>query len=660
MNQQVQKDCLKPEDVKPPIVKKVLTFLNTVKTAEEIAGTIEFPEERDVGIKVAQNIIARRTQLGGFKDLRQVAAVSQVGPERFTEIVNALAAIKEAKTNYIIEGQVKGTDKIDFGKAKLAVHAFIGGVEVAKANINAQGKYKLTFEHKEQPSATELRVLPTELSHRSSRTLALTKTISASRYVMKRQSDMAYRASYDLYMPREYLIFWGRVTKTYRMHGAVYATTFSDSAPISIEPLPAAKIEFYEVDVLVIWPPSTEPLPTEAFLGYTYTTPTGSYDFEFDFSYKTSPWICLYSFPDKVPDIRVRISQFSDGLWKQAYEGPVDWNIVEDFHRDYFVPVEDIIPIPDEGVKPDEGFRFVSVGLLPIDPINSADTPRIQQGYATAQPGDPNRIAAISHQPFCGTLRIFGLFAEAPPVTSYKVQIAEADENGPVGSWLEVNDPLHNRKWNGVENRWEAMVLGPDPATGRYQNIDTQPEGDWHEHALKVTWNTANYADGYYALRIIGYDASDTEVGSFEMPVVRVDNSVPETSLEVIGTSVGGVTTCGAMQLGIDRTTQFKVTAHDPEGHVLRYWLSGTRGKEAYLAGSTISEMRPDSGDVWIGVTNKTTSFNVAALPAALAGCSTLAYNFELHVFGLATDGYNVTPGSQRAVKETNLIVSEP
>jgi hypothetical protein len=149
-------------------------------------------------------------------------------------------------------------------------------------------------------------------------------------------------------------------------------------------------------------------------------------------------------------------------------------------------------------------------------------------------------------------------------------------------------------------------------------------------------------------------------VGTFEMPVVRIDNSVPEASLEVIGTSVGGVTTCGALQLGMDRGIEFKITAHDPEGHVLRYWLSGTRGKEALSAGAAIAEVRPDPTDNWTGVKDKSVNFTVAWLPPALSGCSTLAYNFELHVFGLATDGYNVTPGAQRAEKETNLIVSEP
>ena len=655
MNNQPEKIRVSPQEVEPTKTSRILAFLNAAQTAQEIADSVEFPGERDVGIRVAQNILDKRTQLGGFKNLSQVAAVRQVGQARFADLVTALGEIKGAETNYVIDGHLKGKDKIDFGKEKLAVHAFVNGVEIARAGVDARGNYKLAFAYKATPPATELRVLPASLSHRCTQNITMSKTISPGRYVLKKKSAGVYHAVYDFMIPRHYLMLWRTVTKTYHMHGTVYATTFSGAIPISVEPLPAAKIEFYEVDAPIIWILGTEPELTEAYLGYTYTAPDGSYDFEFDFTYRTSPWVWHWLFTDTVPDIRARISQFVDGLWQQVYEGPVDWDIAEDLHRDYFVPIEDTVPIPDEGVKPDEGFRFVSVGLLPID------TTRIQLGYATAQPGDPARIDSISYQPFCGTLRIFGLFAEAPPVTSYKVQIAEADENGPTGSWLDVTDALHNRKWNSTENRWEPMVLGPDPVTGRYQNIDTQPEADWHEHALKITWNTANHANGYWALRIIGYDASDTEVGTFQMPVMRTDNDRPELNLEVIGTTVGIVTDCGALQLGIDRKIQFKVTAHDPEGHVLRYWLSGTRGKEAGSAGGIVQEWRPDPpGDVWIGVKNELVNFTVAPLPAALAGCTSVAYNFELHTWGLATDCYNVTPGSQWGKRETNLIVSEP
>lgn len=648
-----KKKYLKPEDVQLTEAKSVLAFLNAAKTAEEIADAVELPAEKDVGIRVAQNILDRRAQLGGFKDLKQIYAVSQVGPERFSEIVNALGTRKEVETSYVIEGRLKSMDRVDFGKAKLAVHAFAGGVEVAHANVDQKGGYKLTFVYKDQPPATELRVLPAKFSHRCSRALTLSKTFSPNRYVLKKQSPDYYYAKAELAIPADYIWRWARITKTYHMRGTVYATTFSDSVPISLEPLPAAKIEFYEADA-PFWIFETE--LTEAYLGYTYTSPDGSYDFEFDFSYGGHRYIVVGPiwelFPDKKPDIRVRISQFVDGLWKQVYEGPVDWNIVEDFRRDYFVPVEDTFPVPPAGIKPDEGFRFSSVGLLPID------TSRIVRGYATAQPGDPARIASIFHQPFCGTLRIFGLFAETPPVASYKVQIADADEDGSIGSWRDVTDPLHNRKWNGAS--YEPMVLGPDPATGRYQNIDTQPEDDWPEHALKVTWNSANEPNGYYALRVIGYDAADVEVGTFEMPVMRVDNDRPEACIEALTTALGPVTNCGALQLAAppNRWIRFRITAHDPEGHVLMYSISGTRGSESLPAGATISRARPLGEDLWTGVQHHNKKFEVAILPTALASCPSVAYNFELHVHGLATDCYNVTPGSQKVKREINLVVS--
>jgi hypothetical protein len=649
MNREKRPENANPQKIAKSTARKVLSFLNAAQSAEEIASAVEFKGERDVGTKVAESLLDRRARLGGFHNLSEVAATPQVGEMRFSQIVTALESRKESAVTYIIEGQVKSVEKIDLAGKKLAVHALVNGIDLASAEVDSQGKYKLTFQYREQPATTELRLLPAGIPIRSAQNLALSKTVSPARYT---EEKLAYHAAIDMMIPPDYIKIWGKVTKNYKMHGVVYATTFMGGFPISVEPLPAAKIEFYEVDTPIIWLIGTEPALTEAYLGYAYTAPDGSYDFTFNFSYNTSLWTWYWLFTDKVPDIRARISQFVDGLWKQVYEGPVDWNIVQDFHRDYFIPKEDVIPVPPGGVKPAEGFRFISLGLIPID------TTRIQLGYATSQAGDP--ITGISHQPFCGTLRIFGLFAEAPPIATYKVQIAAADEDSVIGAWQDVADALYNHKWNDVAHKWDFMVLGPDPVTGRYQNIDTQPESDWHEHALKVTWNSANVANGYYAIRVIGYDATNTEVGAFQMPIIRVDNSLPEIKLEVIGTSAGWVTDCGVVQLGLNRKIQFKVTCYDAEGHVKRYWLSGTRGKEATSAGSTIQEVRPDPTAGWVGVKNKLVEFTAAALTADLIGCPAVAYNFELHVRGLATDGYSAEPISQWDKRESNLVVSEP
>jgi len=57
------------------------------------------------------------------------------------------------------------------------VHAFINGVEMSLANVDAQGKYRLTFKYKDSPAATELRVLPAKLSHLSAHAPAFRKSI---------------------------------------------------------------------------------------------------------------------------------------------------------------------------------------------------------------------------------------------------------------------------------------------------------------------------------------------------------------------------------------------------------------------------------------------------------------------------------------------------
>ncbi len=85
-----KKVYLRPEDVEPAAAKKTLDFLNTAKTADEIASAVEIPGERDVGLQVAKNILDKRAELGGFNNLKQILEVSQVGPERFTELVDTL------------------------------------------------------------------------------------------------------------------------------------------------------------------------------------------------------------------------------------------------------------------------------------------------------------------------------------------------------------------------------------------------------------------------------------------------------------------------------------------------------------------------------------------------------------------------------------------
>jgi hypothetical protein len=89
---QVLKTYLKPKDVASVIASKVLTLLNSSSTADEILNAInKGAEERVFNAKTAQKILDKKVELGGFKDLQQVAIVPGIGTKKFTQIVHALS-----------------------------------------------------------------------------------------------------------------------------------------------------------------------------------------------------------------------------------------------------------------------------------------------------------------------------------------------------------------------------------------------------------------------------------------------------------------------------------------------------------------------------------------------------------------------------------------
>ncbi len=272
----------------------------------------------------------------------------------------------------------------------------------------------------------------------------------------------------------------------------------------------------------------------------------------------------------------------------------------------------------------------------------------------TSGPGDPVQLA---HQPFCETLRVFGRFGDNDQVLFYRVLLAAAKQDA-AGNWVadgppeDVVDPLNNQKWNEAERVWKWQVLGPDPATHAYRNVDREPEADWFEHELKVTWNSANKTDGYYLLKIVPCDEQGTPTGlGYELPVLRTDNTLPQAELTVQNPLPDAK--CGSLTLRADRELTFAVTAYSPAGHILEYQLLGNRGLTARAAGDAVTGARP-AGAKWNGVYQAPTVFTVNA---DASGCSAVAYNFELMVQGAATNGYSSWLYSRRVWKQTNLVV---
>jgi len=145
------------------------------------------------------------------------------------------------------------------------------------------------------------------------------------------------------------------------------------------------------------------------------------------------------------------------------------------------------------------------------------------------------------------------------------------------------------------------------------------------------------------------------------MPIIRVDNSLPDYyDLEVVGTSVGAVANCGLVQLPDDRIIMFRVNALDAEGHVKRYLLSWSRGKDGESVFGTWRTRPTPTPAGWIGWEDEPEEISPTALPSELSDCPAVAYNVELHVRGLSTNGYSAEPVSQWAKRECNLVVYEP
>lgn len=579
----------------------------------------------------------------------------------------------------ILEGRVDTSGKVALDNGMFNACAVVGGVVVGTTQVNASGEYRLEIDTETMPEAVELQVLPASAEPGNAGKLALSKQISTARFQPQAGDASRLVASDKFFLPVDYLDFVRRRLRNYHVHGSVYLDHGSYFSTLA-----GCRIDFYEVDrlggVLGDGLPGFRPLLRQDYLGSAYSRADGTYDFNFKFGtllvkptlpvhpvLPTLPTLPLGGidlptlpivpklpnpFIDTKPDIRARFFLFIDGAWTQIYEAPMmdfDWDIDPDYHRDYRIPAEAAAGAVEPGTPPATGFRFKSIGLLPVD------TTRIVDGYAHSQPGDP--VSGIVHEPFCGTLRIHGLFAAAPPVLNYTVEILRTNASGTTlagEAWRPLGDALVNLRWDDTDHRWEPVTLGA--TEGRYQNVDILDPMAWLEPSLKAVWNTANCVNGYYSLRITGYDASNTVVVTEYMPVICIDNDLPQADLDVIAPAA---TVCGDLSLGADRSITFRVTAYDADGHLHSYSLTGSRGRYAESAGAGLYRGRPVANANWDGVINAAEPFAVALRSAPTIVCATMAYNFQLCVQGAGTNGYGNCLASKRVWRESNLVVTE-
>lgn len=582
----------------------------------------------------------------------------------------------------VLHGNVdtSGKTALDSGLFNACVMA--NGKCLAETQISANGEYLLELELDAMPETVELKVYPSTLSPEEAGRLGMSKVINSSQFVPKKGSKTAFSLNDRIFLPTSLLEYIKVRARKYHVHGTVYV-----EHPSYFSTLPGCRIDFYEVDTMADGLSALPGLETPGktlppfvyrrdFLGSAYTRVDGTYDFHFRFGVlPTKPWERItpghplldkpeYSpfLPESVgkplprfdlrPDIRAKFYLYINGVWTLVHEAPmldVDWNIGTDYHRDYRIPSASVAGVVDAGTKPATGFRFKTIGFLPVDAT------RIVDGYAFSKAGDP--CSPVTREPFCDTLRIHGLFAAAPAVASYTVEILRTNSSGAAIAgevWKAIGAPLTNLEWNDTTRVWESRNLALPG--GRYRNIDIEPPMNWLEPSLKVIWNTNNNVNGYYKLRISGFDAANAAAGVYELPMIRIDNGLPEAALDVIAPAA---TVCGNLTLGGDRQITFRVTAYEADGHLYQYHIYGSRGRYAESAGATVVVERPDVLAPWTGIVDDPVQFNVVDRSPATSMCSMLAYSFRLRVQASGTNGVYNELVSRRRWAETNLIIAE-
>ena len=571
-----------------------------------------------------------------------------------------------------VKGNIEQVGATAFDRGMFNAGLIAQGKLLGEGPVDENGGYTFVIETTELPAGVELALYPASVQAEDAGIMAVRRSVPLS--AIKAKKKDLYEISFNVTLPKFFLDDVIRRIQKYVVHGSIYV-----QHPTYFGTLAGCRIDFYEVDSikdtsglpsLPGLPRGPERLRRDDYLGCAYSDATGAYTFTFRFGllWKKPGTILAREqefspFKPKVegispifdykPDIRARFSQFINGTWTKIYEAPMtefDWNIGTDFHRDYIIPANHVVLPGSTGSVPVTGFRFHSIGLLPID------TTRIVNGYAFAQPGDP--CGTFSCHPFCATLRIYGLFAATHGVTAYTVETLKTDNAGNAldgETWQRLPDPLANLRWDDTTHRWsiESLVL-PD---GKFRNIDIEPEGSWLEHSFKASWNTFNCIDGYYKLRITGFNALNAQVAQQEMPMVRIDNSRPDAFLDVLSPAT---TTCGDLMLTADRTIIFRATAYHVKGHMEYFQIWGSRGRYAETAGAAVTVYRPDTSALWEGISNESEVFALAVRSTTTSHCATMAYGFHLVAQGLGTNGYGINLEMKRAYGETNLIVTEP
>jgi hypothetical protein len=282
---------------------------------------------------------------------------------------------------------------------------------------------------------------------------------------------------------------------------------------------------------------------------------------------------------------------------------------------------------------------FPKVGVIVSTKIDS-------NGYSTSSP--------FIDAPFGGTLDIFGNLTKFWGWTARSYRL-DVDKDG--GGFKPVTAAWTVQWWNPLTSEFEAKTVAPDPGTGRYDiPLEYGPVNApyrWQYPYLAARWPSS--ADGLYTFRFALFDGAAANPAASpvnnipsnekNLLTLRVDNSAPEVDLEAIVQLVPPATNVAACTIvssgpSSPNSFQFRITARDPNHHMLDYNLSalwGKNGSNPHVADDTYipAHQGPEGPYAWSGVAH------VLVPSGGWSAACNCAHTFILGARKRTTNGYH-------------------
>ena len=273
------------------------------------------------------------------------------------------------------------------------------------------------------------------------------------------------------------------------------------------------------------------------------------------------------------------------------------------------------------------GPLLMGIGHVPRDRIAQGGATALR-GYADTTP-DAGYFFQVKDAPFGGVLPVMVNHPKAYAAGARYYRLW-AGSSEPLQSWSDY-------KWNTSMNKFELQTL--TPSSSNYYTLH-RPTEIWYNHWLGYRLSTLGLPDGLHQITIRTYKLQNTSSQiSTDSIWLRIDNHWPTATIEEVihylqpsGSEVVGA--CGIVNKP-KNSFRFRITAHDPEGHLKSYHLQALWG-DNQSGMVTSASYTPNPNKKWSGL--------VAALVPSSNWSATetkCAHTFYLTAWDRVIDGYN-------------------